>query len=166
MLRIRIDFYTATIVMWTCLNAMYTYTVCLVTCKFISFGWLISAQKMVEWKRRTSSTMLCPIFKLWLPCWVSRQQGFYENDILQLAPQFCITDLSPTWTTCVQDSTGVSAPRVIIPIINCVTQLYRVIISVQNDRIISNWTAPVSSSYYCEWIWFNKTNMYVGVNCM
>ena len=57
----------------------------------------------------------------------------------------------------VQDSTGVSVPHVTLPIINCVTQLYCVIISVQNDRIICNWTAPVSSCYYFEWIQCNKT---------
>ena len=42
-------------------------------------------------KYMTSSTMLFPIFKLWPPpCWVSRQQSFYEDDILQLAPPFSI----------------------------------------------------------------------------
>jgi len=162
---IRIDVYNATMVMWTRLNAM-VYVHCPSCYLWVYIFWVTyNYIKYGVMKVCTSSTMLCPIFNLWLPCWVSRQQSFYEDDILQLTPAFSIKYLSPTQITRVQDSTGASVLHVNVPIINRVTQLYCVIISVQNGTIVCNWTAPASSCYYCDWIQFKETNAYVGVNC-
>jgi hypothetical protein len=133
--------------------------------EFISIGWLTNYW-IKKWRNESVWLLLrccVPFSSCGFPV------GFPENRVLMRISYWHLhfpLRIYLQHKSRVQDSTGVSVPCVTLPITNCVTQLYWVIISVQNDRITCNWTAPVSRCYYCDWIHFNKTNMYISVNCM
>lgn len=93
---------------------------------------------------------LWPIFGPWLPFWAFTRMKSYNWNFPS-----SIKDL---YRTCHMCSTAlVSQFHLTLPVTNyvCNTSLLSNYFC-KTDRIISDWTAPVSSCYPCDWIWYNK----------